>query len=48
MANKQTFTLQFDASLNISQMKSALNSVQSELSKLKLPANITKGLQDTF
>ena len=48
MANKQTFTLQFDASLNVSQMKSALNSVQSELSKLKLPANITKGLQDTF
>ena len=48
MANNQKFTLTFDAQLNVNQMKGALNSIQSELSKLKLPANISKGLQDTF
>lgn len=48
MANSQKFTLTFDAQLNVNQMKGALSSIQSELSKLKLPANISKGFQDTL
>lgn len=48
MANNQKFTLTFDAQLNISQMKSALSNIQSELNKLKLPAGADRGLQDTF
>lgn len=45
---KEKFTLQFDALLNVSQMKGALNSVQGELNKLKLPSNVTRELQNTF
>lgn len=48
MANNQKFTLTFDAQLNISQMKSALSNIQSELNKLKLSTGADRGLQDTF
>lgn len=48
MANSQKFTLTFDAQLNVGQMKGALSNIQSELNKLKLPAGVDKGLQDTF
>lgn len=48
MVNNQKFTLTFDAQLNISQMKSALSNIQSELNKLKLPTGADRGLQDTF
>lgn len=47
MAN-QTFTLNFDAKLNVSQMKGALGQIQSTLNGLHLPDNITKNLQGTF
>lgn len=48
MANNQKFTLTFDAQLNVNQMKGALSQIQSTLNGLKLPYNLTKGLQGTF
>ena len=44
----QKFTLTFDAQMNVSQMKGALNQIQSSLNGLHLPQNITKNLQGTF
>lgn len=48
MANNQRFSITFDASLNVSQMKGALNDIQKSLNNLHLPQNATKGLQGTF
>ena len=44
----QNFTLTFDAKLNVSQMKGALNEINNALKGLKLPQNLTKDLQETF
>ena len=44
----QKFTLTFDANLEVSKMKTALNDVQKSLNGLQLPQNITKNLQSTF
>lgn len=44
----QRYTLTFDANLNVSQMKGALNQIQGALNGLKLPANIGRGFNDTF
>lgn len=44
----QKYTLTFDANLNVSQIKSALGQLQSNLNGLHLPQNISKGLQGSF
>ena len=44
----QRFTLTFDAQLNIGQMKGAIGNIQSELNKLQLPQNLTKGISGTL
>ena len=44
----QTFTLNFDAKFNVAQMKGAIGSIQSELNRLQLPQNLTKGITGTL
>lgn len=44
----QKFTLTFDAQLNIGQMKGAIGNIQSELNRLQLPQNLTKGISGTL
>ena len=48
MANNQRFSITFDASLNVGQIKGALGDIQKGLNSLHLPQNATKGLQGTF
>ena len=47
MANKN-FTLNFDASMNISQIKSAVSEMQKVFSGLKLPQGLKTNISDTF
>ena len=44
----QKFNLTFDATLNVSQMKGAVNEIQRSLNSLNLPQGITKGLTGTL
>lgn len=44
----QKYTLTFDANLNVSQLKNAVNQIQQSFNSLNLPQNITKGFQGTF
>ena len=46
--SERKFTIQFDAQLNIDQMKNALNQIQSSFSNLKMPNNIGKNVQKTI
>ena len=48
MAGGQRFTLTFDAQLNVGQMKGAIGNIQSELNRLQLPPNLTRGITSTL
>ena len=47
MANKK-FTLNFDASMNISQIKSAISEMQGAFSKIKVSKGLETNIQNTF
>lgn len=47
MADKK-FNITFDVNANINPIKSAVNGLQQTLSKLNVPTNIQKGLNNTF
>lgn len=46
--NKQRFELQFDARMNVEQIKTAASQMEAAFSKIKLPGNLGSALTTTF